>query len=419
MHDDPGAHESIHPPGSEPAERALGDLAPPLLAVQILCFEKQADEHARARMRATLHRLVEQALDHSGIEPTRVTVTGDLVSGVVLEAESPSVALQLLRLFAPRLAAGLAQHNRASPGTAEICVRAAIEVSGSGEQPSGRTLEQLASLLELLDGKTLEDCAPSGSAPMVLLATNASHGSLGRGSDNLEQAGHRLIEYECTVAPDGTEVQQRVWLHVSGSSRSILGKSILHLLAALPVQCPVLAVDIKAFGDRRRRDPGRKRMRKMFRQLLEEILADAGLQPIYIGDRGDGWLLVFPPETADIRLIDPVATTLTSRLGQYNLMAPHEEIIRLRAVVNRCWLTHDGDGLVGEDLNTTYRLLDSPALRRRLSRSSTPLALIISDDFYQRVVKHGHDGVDPAAFHRVWVNEKETQTHAWISSLPA
>jgi hypothetical protein len=433
MHDDPGAHEPIRQLGSglagrlarlvwsvlagrprprapEPASRP----APRLLVVEILGFEEQ-DSVTQAVLRVALGQLIAQALDDSAIDLRRVTAS-ELVSIVVLEAESQSVALELLCLFAPRLAMGLAQYNRDAPAAVQILVRAGIDVSGPCDEPAAGTAEQLAFLLEMLTAQRLPHCVPSTSRPMVLLATGWRCDNVRRDSDHAPQA--RCIQYECAIAANGTDIEQRVWLRIPGSPRSILATSSLRLLADLPVSCAILAVDMEAYGDRARLDPERAAMRRKLRRLLEEIVSEAGMRPLSIGDQGDELLLVFSPETSDIRLINPVVTTLASRLAQYNPTVPPRGSIRIRAVVDRCYLTHDGGDVLGQDLNTAHRLLNSRALHRSLAEAKGPVALIISDELYQRLVRHGYDGVDSAAFQRVRINEKETRTHAWIS-LPS
>ncbi len=61
----------------------------------------------------------------------------------------------------------------------------------------------------------------------------------------------------------------------------------------------------------------------------------------------------------------------------------------------------DGHGVYGEAVDLTCRLLDSPELKLWLAGMEAALALVVSDDIYGSVVRHGYEGIDPHDFQPV------------------
>jgi hypothetical protein len=90
--------------------------------------------------------------------------------------------------------------------------------------------------------------------------------------------------------------------------------------------------------------------------------------------------------------------------------------LRIRAVIHAGEVHYDERGCFGEAVDLSFRLLESPELKRRLARSDAPLVLVVSEEIYSSVVQHGYDGIDHLGFeplvhvqmagrrHRGWVN---------------
>ncbi len=105
---------------------------------------------------------------------------------------------------------------------------------------------------------------------------------------------------------------------------------------------------------------------------------------------------------------------MATGLKRYNEQAGPNAQIRLRVVLHAGEIIEDPQGFTGEDLNLAFRLLDCDALRAVLSRSRANLGLIVSDYFYDTIIKHAFEGIDPSQYLRVDVQVKETVTKAWI-----
>ena len=76
----------------------------------------------------------------------------------------------------------------------------------------------------------------------------------------------------------------------------------------------------------------------------------------------------------------------------------------------------DAYGYSGASLNRAFRLIDAPASRAALRESLGVVALIVSDWFFEEVVRH-HTAAEPSCFHQVRVVIKETDVAAWVRIL--
>src|ERR1035438_5452411 len=74
-----------------------------------------------------------------------------------------------------------------------------------------------------------------------------------------------------------------------------------------------------------------------------------------------------------------------------------------------------GGGCFGEALDVAFRLLDAHPVKKTLGETADSLTLVISGDIYSSVVRHGYDGIDQHAFHRlVRVQIADKRYPGWI-----
>ncbi|SRR6266511_321562 len=183
-----------------------------------------------------------------------------------------------------------------------------------------------------------------------------------------------------------------------------------------PVHRIVLAFDIEGFGGPQRSNPVRSMMRMGLYGLIQEALLHAigDLRNCSLSDLGDGVLVLIKADVAKTKLVEPFMGDMTTGLKRYNEQAGPNAQIRLRVVLHAGEIIEDPQGFTGEDLNLAFRLLDSDVLRAVLSRSRANLGLIVSDHFYDTIIKHGFEGIDPSQYEQVDVQVKETVTKAWV-----
>ncbi|CCH28905.1 substrate-binding domain-containing protein [Actinosynnema sp. NPDC047251] len=179
----------------------------------------------------------------------------------------------------------------------------------------------------------------------------------------------------------------------------------------------MLAVDVSGFGAL-----GLSQQRAVRHGLygaLEAAFAECGVpwgddwDGTYHEDRGDGLFVLVPAGVPNSRVVSALPHALVGQLRRYNAMFRPQTGIRLRAAITAGEVLNDGNGVMGAGLVLAFRLLDCAALREELKRRPGELALIVSDRFYQDVIRQDA-GCDPDSYRRVTVDVKEVHGTAWI-----
>jgi hypothetical protein len=156
------------------------------------------------------------------------------------------------------------------------------------------------------------------------------------------------------------------------------------------------------------------------REALYRVLTDAfdrALLPwenCLHEDRGDGVLVIIPARMPSAMVVDPLVAHIRAGLRRHNRLSSDAAQIKLRVAVHIGEVHGDAHGLVGTAINHVFRLLDAEALKRALASSGADAALIVSNYFFDSIIRHGPDLIDPAAFQPVTVAVKETRTRGWI-----
>ena len=180
--------------------------------------------------------------------------------------------------------------------------------------------------------------------------------------------------------------------------------------SAGPVHRSILAVDLE--GSTQRTDPVKGELRRVMYDLLArslEAVSITGNRLERLIDRGDGVLVLIRPrdEVPKTILLDRLVPLLATLLAEYNTHAARPALrVRLRVVVHAGEIREDAQGFYGEAIDVAIRLLDSPGVKKTLKQASAPLVLVVSDEIYSKVVRHGYVPAD--AYHplvRVHVSE--------------
>lgn len=157
----------------------------------------------------------------------------------------------------------------------------------------------------------------------------------------------------------------------------------------------IIAVDAERSTERT--NPAKAHLRNVMYELFEEALRRNAIAEYHrddLVDRGDGaFVLVHPvDEVPKTVLLAGVVPTLAE------LLADAGSPFRLRVVVHFGEIHYDRRGCYGEALDIAFRLLDAKDVKDRLRRTRSPLVLVVSDDLYRSVVRHGYDGIDSRGF---------------------
>lgn len=182
------------------------------------------------------------------------------------------------------------------------------------------------------------------------------------------------------------------------------------------LNCSVLFCDVTGFGDPSRDDEDRQVVRDVTYGILLSALEASDVPPAdtYREDRGDGALVIVSPAVPTASLIDPLAGHLAVALRRHNHRASAAVRVQLRAALHVGPVTPDAEGLNGQVIIQTARLMEAPVLKTALAETGADLGFIVSSFVYDAYVAHLHGPVDPRAFERVTLTVKETTTEAWM-----
>jgi hypothetical protein len=181
----------------------------------------------------------------------------------------------------------------------------------------------------------------------------------------------------------------------------------------------IVVVDVQGSG--RLDNQQQLRMRAELFQIFRDGAAGMAqrwedLEP---SDRGDGLRLVIPPDLVPLptvlnAYVNHVAGALREQAGIFGAALR----LRLRMSIHFGFVDRTEHGWSGEPLVHAARLVDAAAARQKLADSDgTRLAVIVSDDVYRQIVRHGYAGLDPAAYQRIHVVEKEISSDAWLTLM--
>ena len=177
----------------------------------------------------------------------------------------------------------------------------------------------------------------------------------------------------------------------------------------------VVCVDVEGFSDRHRTIQDQRVVRTGVYDALREAFSRSGVAwgDCYHEDRGDGVLILVPPEVPKGPLVAAFPRELAALLVAHNQACGPQAQIRLRVAMHAGEVLEDEHGVMGACLNLAFRLLDADVVRSELSGSAGVLVLIASELLFDEVIRHD-PGNRPEIYRRVRVAVKETRTRAWM-----
>jgi len=180
--------------------------------------------------------------------------------------------------------------------------------------------------------------------------------------------------------------------------------------------CSIFAADVAAFGGPQRNDTDRVVIRTAMYRVLRDAFEESSIRwtACYREDRGDGVLIIVPPTVSTVLIVDPLLALLAAKLRRHNRHASDAVRMQFRVAVHVGPVFSDPEGLSGEALIQTARMLDAPVLKQALAAANADMAFITSTYVYDTIIKHGPGFIDPATYQPVEVNVKESKLPAWL-----
>jgi hypothetical protein len=177
----------------------------------------------------------------------------------------------------------------------------------------------------------------------------------------------------------------------------------------------ILVVDIEGFGSPHRTDPHLVAVRHGLYQVVRQAFSNARIPWANCDheDRGDGVLVLIPPEVPKSLIAAALPPSLAAALHEHNTGRTAAELIRLRVALHAGEICYDDHGVAGAAVNLTFRLLEAHELKAVLAASPGVLALAASSWFFNEVVRHS-PASNPATYCPIPVTVKETATICWV-----
>jgi hypothetical protein len=188
-----------------------------------------------------------------------------------------------------------------------------------------------------------------------------------------------------------------------------------------PRQRVIFVCDIE--GSTSRTNTAKAAVRADMYDLLEAALLECNItedlhEPFI--NTGDGLIMLVPPVDGlpKTLLLDSFVPVLSDMLAEHAAIHPGRKF-RLRVAIHSGEVHFDRQGTFGEDIDLTFRLLNSPELKQRLQGTDAPLVLAVSDHIHRSVIRHGYDGIDGQTFEPLIGVEMAGQLHTGWVQVPA
>ncbi len=182
----------------------------------------------------------------------------------------------------------------------------------------------------------------------------------------------------------------------------------------------IMAVDIAGYNDPRRTTAHRLVVHEGFWKIMRTAFADAGIpwDTLFRENTGDGVMIHLPTEVAKADLVAELPDRMLAELRRYNEVHAEEANVRLRVALHAGEVYQGSHGTVSDANSHAFRLLDATEVKVALKESKAVLALVVSNTFYQDVVR-ADPAADALSYRRIPIENKETKTEAWLRLLGA
>ncbi|MGP4017587.1 KAP family P-loop NTPase fold protein [Saccharopolyspora sp. 5N708] len=177
----------------------------------------------------------------------------------------------------------------------------------------------------------------------------------------------------------------------------------------------IVLVDVASFSDASRRFLGQLAVHRGLEELLERAFDEAGVgwHSCEVEDRGDGKIILVPPNIPRIRLADQLWNRLLAGLRRHNAVHSDAAVMQLRVALHAGDVRQSPNGKVSPAINFAARILDARDAKSLQAQTNSTLGLIASEDFFRDVIEHDQ-AAEPDVFRQISVVVKETSTVAWL-----
>jgi hypothetical protein len=177
----------------------------------------------------------------------------------------------------------------------------------------------------------------------------------------------------------------------------------------------IVAVDVASFTDPARTLTHLRAVQEGLYDMLRSAFDESGIlwKTCHVEDRGDGAMILVPPEFPKLWLADQWQCRLLAALREHNARHSRPARVQLRVALHHGEVYANSDGVISQAVNLAFRILDAKPAKAALAATGAMLALIASNEFYHDVVSQ-EPAADPTSYRRIAVSVKQTETVAWL-----
>jgi hypothetical protein len=180
----------------------------------------------------------------------------------------------------------------------------------------------------------------------------------------------------------------------------------------------LVAVDTVGYGG------GTDRVHVAVQAGLTRVLSEAAARSKLnrgaweLQQQGDGELAILPHDQSEQAVVDDYVRHLAQALAAHNTEAAAEGRIQLRMAIHYGTAMRADNGYAGQGVVAVSRLVDSLPVREALAAApGADLAVILSRQVFEDIVRQGHVSFKEGDFTPVRVRVKEYTDEAWVIVL--
>ena len=177
--------------------------------------------------------------------------------------------------------------------------------------------------------------------------------------------------------------------------------------------CTIVITDVAHFAADDRNDLDRLAIRRATAGMVKSALAPYW-HTCGWADRGDGLLIVVPPDIPTATILERLMVVLPGGLEQFNEAHDAARPVQLRLAVNVGPVVADDMGVSGMAIIRAARMLESQVFKDAIVEVGSPIGVVASEFVYDMAIRHAGKTLDPASYVQIQVNVKEYQGPAWM-----
>lgn len=179
----------------------------------------------------------------------------------------------------------------------------------------------------------------------------------------------------------------------------------------------IVLADIEGFG--LRSDSAQHVLHKDVYDAMEAALRRAGvdLDSMQTSDRGDGMLMLLPPNLGMTVLLREMVRGLDDTLIEHRRRHSEAYRMRLRVGIGSGQVMRQGDLWTGRAINELNQLVNADQVKKRLKGvEGARMVFVVGDHLYHQVVQGYHSGIDPAVYESFDLVTKHQETlRGWLT----